>query len=64
MDLPDSAVRDAQELTDRLRMRNKAATVAVALKMANDIIRFAGDGGEVVVKDRHGFAVKRTVAID
>lgn len=61
MELPDSAVNDAQELTDRLHMRSKAATVTTALKLTNDIIRFGGKGGEVLVKDRHGRAVKMDI---
>ena len=61
MDLPESAVRDAQEITDRLNMKSKAVTVTTALRLTNDIVRLAGERGEVLVKDGYGRAVKLDV---
>lgn len=62
MDLPESAVRDAQEITDRLNLKSKAVTVTTALRLTNDIVRLAGERGEVLVKDGYGHAAKLDVS--
>ncbi len=56
MELPDSAVRDAQELTDVLATGSKANTVATALSLTNEIVKRTGKRGELIVKDGHGHA--------
>ena len=58
MDLTESDVEHANELTERLNMRNKAATVSTALTFTRTILEAAGRDGKVIVKNGRGRATK------
>ena len=62
IELSDSDMRHADELTDVLNMRSKADTVSTALTLTHEIVKTAGQGGEVIVRNDRGQASKLNLA--
>ena len=62
IELSESDVRNADELTEHLNMRSKADTVSTALTLTREIVKTAGQGGEVIVKNDRGEASKLKLA--
>lgn len=62
IELSDSDVRHADQITKDLNMRSKADTVSTALTLTHEILKTAGQGGEVIVKNGRGEASKFKLA--
>ncbi len=54
MTLPESAVKDAEELTEAFHMKSKAVTVETALGLTHKIADLAGPKGSLIVRDGNG----------